>query len=109
MGEAIVWWLTLQVLGVIAFPITALVLRSLPDRGYAVAKILGLLLTVWVAYIVAMLHLLPFGRLLLILGALVVAGFSGWLLLRKSRALLREIQNLFRDRGFIRYIFFAEV
>ncbi len=109
MGEAFVWWLTLEVLGIVAFPIGALVLRSLPDRGYAITKVLGLLLVGWLAYTIAMAHLMPFGRLLLVLSLLIVAGFSTWLLMRKGRSLLREVQGLFRDRGFVRYVIAAEV
>jgi uncharacterized membrane protein/sugar lactone lactonase YvrE len=109
VGEAIVWWVTLQLLGIIAFPIGAFVLRSLPDRGYAVAKMLGLLLTVWLAYILAMLHVLQFGRALLLLCALAVAGFSAWLLLRRGRVFLREVQAHLRDRAFLRYVLAAEL
>jgi uncharacterized membrane protein/sugar lactone lactonase YvrE len=109
VGEAIIWWVTLQLLGIIAFPIGAFVLRSLPDRGYAVAKVLGMLLTVWLAYILAMLHVLQFGRGLLLLCALAVAGFSTWLLLRKGRAFLREVQAHLRERAFLRYVVAAEL
>jgi YYY domain-containing protein len=109
VGEAIVWWVTLQLLGIIAFPIGAFVLRSLPDRGYAVAKVLGLLLTVWLAYILAMLRVLQFGRALLLLCALVVAGFSVWLLLRNGRVFLREVQAHLRDRAFLKYVLAAEL
>ncbi|HKP53503.1 MAG TPA: DUF2298 domain-containing protein [Chloroflexia bacterium] len=109
MGEAFIWWLTLEILGIVAFPICALVLRTLPDRGYAVTKVLGLLLVGWLAYTIAMAHLVPFGRLLLVLSLLIVAGFSSWLLMRKGRALLREVQALLRDRSFVTYVIVAEV
>ena len=42
---ALRWWLVLLVVGVVSFPITYSLLHRLADRGYAVTKMLGLLLT----------------------------------------------------------------
>jgi len=47
MPEPVAWWLILEVMGAIAFPIAFVLFSSLPDRGYAFAKVLGLL---FVAY-----------------------------------------------------------
>ena len=41
---SIVWWLAIVGIGWLAFPLTAFVLRGLPDKGFAFARILGLLL-----------------------------------------------------------------
>ena len=43
MPEPVAWWLILEVMGAIAFPIAFVLFSSLPDRGYAFAKVLGLL------------------------------------------------------------------
>ncbi len=40
---AIRWWAILFLLGIIAFPLTNSLLRSLPDKGYAFSKMVGLL------------------------------------------------------------------
>ncbi|HMA35352.1 MAG TPA: DUF2298 domain-containing protein [Chloroflexia bacterium] len=109
MGDAIVWWLTLELLGLIALPIAAVVLRPLPDRGYAVAKPLGWLLVGWLAYTLAMGQIAPFGRALLGVCALLVAGLAAWLLLRNGRALLSELRTLFGSATFRRYILAAEI
>ncbi len=45
MFYALVWWLLLVLIGFAALPVTLRFLRFLPDRGYAFAKPLGLL--VW--------------------------------------------------------------
>src|SRR5438034_1075517 len=49
MADAIVWWLTIEVLGLVALPVAAVLLGPLPERGYAVSKVLGLLLVMWLA------------------------------------------------------------
>jgi len=43
MPEPVAWWLILEVMGAIAFPITFVLFSALPDRGYAFAKVFGLL------------------------------------------------------------------
>jgi YYY domain-containing protein len=109
MADAIVWWLTIEILGLVALPVAAVLLRPLPDRGYAVSKVLGILLTGWLAYTLAMMKVLQFGRGSLALCVVVLAAFSGWLLYRNDRALLSELVARFRTGRFIRYIVTAEV
>ena len=56
---ALLWWLMLEVVGVIALPLTFRLCRHLPDRGYALAKPLGLIL---INYLLWMLGTLGFLR-----------------------------------------------
>ena len=80
MGSEIVrWWLVVQCFSLVGLPLTGLLLRALPDRGYAHAKALGLLLTGYVAWLLAMLGLAPFGPPALLVAAVVVAGVGVWL------------------------------
>ena len=109
MGDAIVWWIALQLLGLAAVPIAAVLLRALPDRGYTLSKPLGLMLTGWLAYIVAMLKIAQFDRLLVTLCLLVVAAFSVFLLLRNGRALLYELRDHFSRPSTLRYVLVAEL
>jgi YYY domain-containing protein len=109
MVDAIVWWLTIEVLGLVALPVAAVLLRPLPDRGYAMSKALGVLLVGWLAYTLAMLKVLPFGRLGLLACTIIVAAFSSWLLYRNGQALTRELVSRFRTARFARYILTAEV
>lgn len=109
MGDALIWWLTIELLGLLAVPLAAALLPHLPDRGYAAAKPLGLLLVGWLAYLLAMLHLLPFERLTLVGCGLALGALSGWLLLRDGRALLGEFRTRLRRPAFLRYLISAEV
>ncbi len=60
------WWVLLLLLGLIALPLTTRFLRFLPDRGYAFAKPLALLLWVYPFWLLA-----SFGFLRNSLGALL--------------------------------------
>lgn len=109
MGEAIQWWLALELLGFVAFPLAAVAFRALPDRGYALAKLLGLLVVGWCAYTLAMLQLAAFGRGLLFFSVALLAGFGWWLMQRNGGALFAEVSIFLKDPGTRRYILAAEV
>src|SRR5687768_17278668 len=109
MGEAITWWITLQLLGLIAFPLASVVLRGLPDRGWAVSKVLGLLLVGWLGYTLAMMQLAQFGRGLLLFCALALAGLSAWILLRNGRAGWEDMRAHLSRPAMWRYMIAAEV
>ena len=49
MVSVLSWWLIMQVLGLAALPLAWRIFRNLPDRGYAFARPLGLLLAGYVA------------------------------------------------------------
>ena len=72
--QIFLWWLVVQALGLAGLPLTGLLFRALPDRGYAFSKVLGLLLTGYLAWLIAMLGLAPFGSGLLVVCALLVGG-----------------------------------
>ena len=52
----IFWWLTIMLIGAAAFPLTFALFPALPDRGYAAAKITGLFLVAWFAWMATSLH-----------------------------------------------------
>jgi YYY domain-containing protein len=81
MGSTIlIWWLVLQVVGLLALPLAAFLFQPLPDRGYAFSKSLGLLLLGYGAWLLAMLGLGSFGPPLLVALLLLLALLSGLLL-----------------------------
>src|SRR4030042_100041 len=61
VAYAIVWWLILVVIGLIPFPLVSRVCHKLPDEGYSISKILGLLLTTYFCWFLASTHLVKFG------------------------------------------------
>jgi YYY domain-containing protein len=57
-----IWVLALLGAGVLGFPYAWLAARALPDRGYALSRVVGILLVSWVVWWLASLRLLPFTR-----------------------------------------------
>jgi YYY domain-containing protein len=61
IAYAIIWWLILLVIGLLAFPLVSRVCGRLPDKGYSISKIMGLLILMYFSWMFASLHLLKFG------------------------------------------------
>jgi YYY domain-containing protein len=83
-AQVIIYWLIAQLLGLAALPLARSWFGALPDRGYAFAKPLGLLLTGYLAWLLAMLGLATFGAPLLLASALGVFGLG--VLMRRAQA-----------------------
>ncbi len=92
MLSLVVWWFILEILTLIALPLTLALLRHLPDRGYPLARALGILLPAFLAWFLGMWQLASYGRGLLVLCLAAVAVLSGIVFWkdRSIRAFLRE-------------------
>ena len=79
LGYAVLWWLMLEGIGLIALPLAFCLFRHLPDRGYAFAKPLGLVLITYLLWMTGTLGILrnTWGSILFVL--LLVAALSFWL------------------------------
>ena len=51
MGDLVVWWLMLEALGLVGFPLAAQLFSARADHGYAFAKIITILVVSYVAWI----------------------------------------------------------
>ena len=60
----------------LALPLSLLVFKALPDRGYLLAKPLSILVTAYIAWIFASLHWMPFSQSSILLAALLLATAS---------------------------------
>jgi len=93
----LLWWLAIQGIGWIAFPITFLVFRRFRDRGYALSKSLGILLAAYPVWLIASLKVLPYTRWTIFLSIGVIALVSGLILrqrLSEIRAFISREQRL---------------
>ncbi len=82
LGYALVWWLVLEAIGLLAWPATFRLFRRLPDRGYAFARPLGLVAVNYVLWMLSTLGMLnnSAGGILLAMG---IVGGVGWLFYRR--------------------------
>ncbi|MFT5193042.1 MAG: YYY domain-containing protein [Cellvibrionaceae bacterium] len=91
---AVVWWLTVVVLGIITFPLSFVVFHGLNDRGYALSRILAVLLLSWLPWLVASWGVLPNSRSTYWLALLLIALVNGWL----AHAKLAELKHFFSKK-----------
>jgi YYY domain-containing protein len=107
MAETFRWWLAIEAIGLVALPLTLLLFRSLPGRGYAFAKPLGLLLIGYLFWLTLTLHVLPNRPGSIVWVMLVVLLVDYFILRRRWAELWRAILE---RRGFViacEIVFFA--
>ncbi|MEK7217110.1 MAG: DUF2298 domain-containing protein, partial [Chloroflexota bacterium] len=101
------WLLAIQIIGIGAFPLAFHLFGSFPDRGWLVAKTLGLLLVTYTVWLAWSLNTVPFSRTT-VLGALtglLVLGAA--LYLRRRREIDRFVESRWRILAAGEAIFFA--
>ncbi len=79
VAYAIIWWLILLVIGLIAFPLVSRVCGGLLDKGYSISKILGLLVFTYLSWLLASLHILKFGYLNISIAFVLLLALSFYL------------------------------
>ena len=93
MHDAFIWWLVLFLVGVAALPVTASLLRFLPDRGYAFARPIGLVLAGYLFWILGLLGTSVNSQGGAWLALVCVASVSAFVAFRRRRSLLLFFQR----------------
>lgn len=84
--ETILWWLAAEFLGMAAFPIVEKLAGSaLPDKGYSVSKIFGIISVTYVVWILASLRILKYGPFSIALAVLALLAASAAFFFEKAR------------------------
>lgn len=81
----IFWWLTLELLGLLALPLAWRLFGRFADRGYGFAKVLGLLVVAYVGWLLPSLHVVAFGPIPILVGMVFVAAVSALLVAGRRR------------------------
>ncbi len=87
MAEAVLWWGTFLGIGLAALPITLAVFRFLPDRGYGLAKPLGLLIFGYLFWLLGMVRVIPNSQAGAIGVLVLLLAISGVVLYRRRESL----------------------
>ena len=82
------WWLTLEVLGLLAFPLAFVALPGLKDRGWGLAKALGVLGLSYLIWLPASLGVVPYEERTVWLAALVLGAIGGLIAWRQWNQLV---------------------
>lgn len=90
------FWLLLQIIGLLALPLTLRLLRFLPDRGYALARPLGLLLMGYLLWILVTIGVLrnTLGNTVFVL--LLIGGGSWWVWRKHGQEILADLRRNWR-------------
>jgi len=82
------WWLVLEVVGLAAWPLTFALFRHLSDRGYILAKSLGLLTVAYPVWLLASLRLLTNSLPTIVLALCLLSLLSLYFLRRHRKAIV---------------------
>jgi len=88
---AVWWYLVLQLFALPAVPILWRLFPSLPDRGYALAKTIGVFGVAWLAWIVASLRLARFEPSTILVALGIAAGLGLLAIRLDGRRILRDL------------------
>src|SRR3954466_1697432 len=97
MVAAVALFLVLELVGLLAAPLTALVFARLPGAGLGLSKVFGLLLVTWVIWLAASLQVAPYS-LALIIGVLVLTAVASALVALRLRSLGERASGSTRER-----------
>lgn len=107
MTAAFSWWLTTTALGLLAFPVARHLFRALPDRGYSLARPLGLLLLSYLVWVLGLGHVVPNGRGAAVLALVVLAAVAFILVLRQPGELVAWLRRSWRQVALVEALYAA--
>jgi YYY domain-containing protein len=87
----VIWYLFIFLLGLIAYPIVRAALPGLADHGYPLARVAGLLIWAWIAWLAGSAGL-SYSRPVIAAALGLVLLVGGWLAWRQRRELLQELK-----------------
>ena len=96
MLQLFLWWLVLELIGVLALPLALRVLRHLPTRGLGFAKQIGLLLSAYLLWALLSVGILRDTTACAAFALALVGGASGYLLIRHGDELLSALRQRWR-------------
>jgi YYY domain-containing protein len=91
--DILVWFIAIETLGMLAFPLAFLLFSRLPDRGYTFAKPLALILVSYALWMLGLTQFLPNSAVTILAILVVILAISGWLLHRHKSEILSFLRS----------------
>jgi len=110
-----IWWLLIEVIGLLSLPIVFSICKNLSDYGYSISKILGMLLITYIAWILVNIGVSEYGIFTILLSILIIVLISSYLLTKEIKNITKffhEKKKLFliiEGLFLLSYIFFVIV
>ena len=101
----VAWLIVVQGIGILAFPLAFVVFRPLADRGWLLAKGLGLLVVGLVAWLLASLEIVAFSRLGVSIGVLTLFAASAVTLTLHRESILRFLKDRWKTVAIAEMVF----
>jgi YYY domain-containing protein len=93
--SVLVWYLSVFLLGIFIYPLLRMAFSSLPDRGYPLARITGLLVLSYIVWLAGSFEI-PVTRLTISIVIAILAALGGWLAFRQRDELRLELDQHWR-------------
>ena len=93
MIDVFIWFITVELLSLIALPATLVLFKSLPDRGYAFGKALSILIISFLLWLAASAHILPNTQWAIILIIALLAAGSLFIFIRRRDQIMSFISE----------------
>jgi YYY domain-containing protein len=91
--DTFIWFITVELLSLIALPATFVLFRSLPDRGYAFGKAISILIISFLLWLAAYAHILPNTQWAIILIIALLAAGSLFIFIRRRQQLVSFVSE----------------
>src|SRR5581483_140241 len=91
--ETLGWWLAVEAVGLVVLPLAFVIFRRLPDRGYAFAKPVGVLLGGYLFWLSLTAHVLPNRPGSIVWCYLALAAVSALVFRARKREILQGLQE----------------
>jgi len=88
LSYLVVWWLTFFIFGLTSLPIVFVLFKGFIDSGYGFAKTIGSLAVSYLAFLGAVLHLVPLTRVYLFLWLLIFLVINTAIFLKNKKRIL---------------------
>ena len=101
------WLLLIELIYIVSLPLAYFLFRGLPDRGMVLGRLLGLVGTAYIVWLLASLRWMAFSRVSVLLAIVIMAFLSGLVLWRHRIGFLRFLRNNWRLAVLAEVLFLA--